>query len=405
MTRWNSYGSTHLVSINPMNRDEKLMSAAEMSAKGAKIVNVGASRDLCDCNRAWATQDDPVKRESWNWTVKTAAISDHFGKPSMSIAYGSIGCSHWNQFLHAVNTESPTSVESLKDRRGFIDKAKIFGNDKVFQEIASTGLQWSVIKKGFLDRFPLVPKLFSKALNTEHNIAVGETWDQQISSICSIAGSYEGDIAWSSLCKQITASQGAHIGDLGIHVQFVKKYGGGRTLSHIKSSLQYLNCRMPPHRKVSGQFIRNLTEVPLAADFQVPRLVQAAFRAHACCDEMHCDDHLARYITFPEVKSIGGKNREKALEAEQTLARLQQVLEASNRSAVIEYGDISVSILEAVIGKTDDSIKDPLDFRFPISDVRFPIIYTSSCACYSASIARLSIDHFRVPVSAISDTL
>ena len=73
----------HLVGINPMNRDEKLMSAAEMSAKGAKIVNVGASRDLCDFNRAWATQDDPVKRESWNWTAKTAAISDHFGKPAM----------------------------------------------------------------------------------------------------------------------------------------------------------------------------------------------------------------------------------------------------------------------------------------------------------------------------------
>ncbi len=120
----------HLVGINPMNRDEKLMSAAEMSAKGAKIVNVGASRDLCDFNRAWATQDDPVKRESWNWTVKTAAISDHFGKPSMSIAFGSIGCSHWNQFLHAVNCESPTSAKLLKDRRGFIDKTKIFGNDK-----------------------------------------------------------------------------------------------------------------------------------------------------------------------------------------------------------------------------------------------------------------------------------
>ena len=58
----------HLVGINPQNRDCKLMSATEMSAKGSKIVAMGASRDLCDAKRAWCSQDDPDERESFHWS-------------------------------------------------------------------------------------------------------------------------------------------------------------------------------------------------------------------------------------------------------------------------------------------------------------------------------------------------
>jgi hypothetical protein len=42
----------HLVGVNPDNRDQKLMSAGEMTSKGTKIVAVGASEDLCGPGRA-----------------------------------------------------------------------------------------------------------------------------------------------------------------------------------------------------------------------------------------------------------------------------------------------------------------------------------------------------------------
>ena len=47
----------HVVGIHDDNRDKKLMSAGEMSQKFGKIVNVGASRDLCGPLRAWCVQD------------------------------------------------------------------------------------------------------------------------------------------------------------------------------------------------------------------------------------------------------------------------------------------------------------------------------------------------------------
>ena len=54
----------HLVGAHPENRDRKLMSAAEMTAKGGKIALVGASRDLCAAARAWCVQDT-VDRECY----------------------------------------------------------------------------------------------------------------------------------------------------------------------------------------------------------------------------------------------------------------------------------------------------------------------------------------------------
>ena len=118
----------HLVGIFPDNRDRKLMHAVEMASKGCKIVQVGASRDLCGPLRAWCVQDAEA-RESSNWTVKTAASSDAFAVPSASVAYGSVGCSHFNQFLCAVNQARPTNMESLKDKVGNINKNKIFNED------------------------------------------------------------------------------------------------------------------------------------------------------------------------------------------------------------------------------------------------------------------------------------
>ena len=349
----------HVVGINAANRDEKLMSAAEMSVKGSKIISVGASKDLCDFNRAWCTQDDPDTRESYHWTVKTAASSEFFGTPSMSIGFGSIGCSHWNQFLHAVNCERPTPIDECRSQRGVLYKHKIFTEDKTFQELATGGLTWSVIKSGFVKQYPLVPKLFSKALNTEHNIAIGETWDQQISSIVSVASTFgdQADIPWDKIKKQVAASQGPYIRDLPNHMSFIKKYGGGRPLSHIRDSLSYLHCRMPANRKVSGQFVTNLTAIPLSADFQIPRMVHALFMAHACCAEMDCDDNNARYISVSDTKSLNGAKRAKTLEAESTLARLKQVMEVSNRSSVMEYGDAAVKIAKSVLGKTKETIQ------------------------------------------------
>ena len=357
----------HLVGIFPDNRDRKLMHAVEMASKGCKIVQVGASRDLCGPLRAWCVQDSEA-RESYNWTVKTAASSDAFAVPSASVAYGSVGCSHFNQFLCAVNQARPTNMEFLKDKVGNINKNKIFNEDHTFASLATSGLDWYVLKRGFVAKYEHVPRLFSKALNAEHNIAVGETWDQQFSSICASAQLMvdgDGDVPWPQVTKHIASSQGPHVADLPVHVQFIKKYGGGASLSYVLDTLAYFNLRMPAGRKVSGHWIKLLTSIPLTTDFAVPRLVHAIFKCHACCDDSDCEDSLARKVTVPEMKGVFGKGATKALQAEQVLGRMKKVFDETNRSTTLEYGDLSIKIAEAVLGKTDDTISDCLRTQSP----------------------------------------
>ena len=82
--------------------------------------------------------------------------------------------SHFNQFLHATNDTAFTSVGSLKDTNGRLNIEKLFKEDPVLAGLALHGLAWYVIPLEFIKRFPSAPKLISKALNTEHNIAEGE---------------------------------------------------------------------------------------------------------------------------------------------------------------------------------------------------------------------------------------
>ena len=91
------------------------------------------------------------------------------------IGFGSLGCSHVSQFLHAINETTFTSVDSLKDRDGRLNKEKLFREDPVLVNLALHGLTWHVIRLDFIKRFPAIPKLFSKDLNAEHNIAEGES--------------------------------------------------------------------------------------------------------------------------------------------------------------------------------------------------------------------------------------
>ena len=358
----------HIVGVHPENRDRKLMSAAEMTAKGGKIALVGASRDLCAPARAWCVQDS-TDRECYQWTVKIAASSEEFAEPSPSIGYGSVGCSHWNQFLTAVNQSRPTSCATLKDKAGCIDRVKLFQEDPTLTSLATDGLQWHVIKRDFVKKYPLIPRLFSRALNAEHNIAIGETWDQQLSSICSsaILLSDGSEVPWTQVKKQIAASQAPCLHDIPVHIQFIRKYGGGLSLSLMHDTLAFLNLKMPSGRKVSGRWIGTLTAVPLTTDSAVPRLVHAVFKCQACCHAMNCDDFLSRYVPETELKCLYGKNKDMALHAEQILGRLKKVMGESNRSSTLAFGELSIKIAEVVLGKEKNcSIAERPRQPFPV---------------------------------------
>ena len=178
-------------------------------------------------------------------------------------------------------------------------------------------------------------------------------------ALASVLVDGNGDIPWQKVSKQIAASAGAHVSDLPAHIAFVKKYGGAPSLSHINETLSFFNLRLPAGRKVSGNWIQALTSIPITADFSCPRVVQAIFNLHACCDADECDALVSRAVDIAALKRVGTVLKDEAREADRVLGRLKKVRNESERSFTLEYGEASVRIAEVLVGKNKEAtIKD-----------------------------------------------
>ena len=80
---------------------------------------------------------------------------------------------------------------------------------------------------------------------------------------------------------------------------------------------------------------------------------------------MHCDVFLSRWISESDLKLMYGKNKDMALQAEQILGRLKKVMDESNRSSTLAYGELSIKIAVVVLGKEKDrSITERPDSPF-----------------------------------------
>ena len=270
---------------------------------------------------------------------------------------GSLGCSHVNPFLHSINSEIVTDVESLwqiPNKHGTIDKTRMLANDPVPADLAQNGLTWSVIAYRFLKAHPKLPSVWQKAFNVEHHIAMGESRDQQISQLVSLAVSAQGDVKWNVIANQVRSAQGPNVGDLNYHISFVRKYGGGSSMVHMKQTLQVLNAKVPAGRHVAGNWIKTLAEVPLSSDLQLLRFLHATLRTHACCSEADCDEKTARFISGPDIKSLTGKHKSVALQAEGILKRLHEALECSNRTGTLEFVKIRSRSCEISVCQIQD---------------------------------------------------
>ena len=212
----------HVVGVHPANRGGKLMSAPAMMARGARIFGVGMSKALCGPSKCVCMEDPPTSTATFDRMVKTHASNTHmFAAPSRMIRYGSLGGSHLNQFLTCVNAMTHTNEPILqKKSEPVIDKDRLFHADPVLAEACTQGLRWSVIHHSMGTAFPYLADMVQKALNTEHHIGSGETWEQVLFS-CAVQAKLHTrtshgklNIDWQAVSKVITKSQPACIADL-----------------------------------------------------------------------------------------------------------------------------------------------------------------------------------------------
>ena len=234
----------HRVGVHPANRNGKAMSGRTMQAKGAKIVSVGVSPKLCLPDRCVCFEvTGPEVRDRMLHTVKH---SDMFGKVSDNVNFGSVGCSHLNQFLHAVRDGAVTAEANLKSPdSSVIDTDRLYKQDAHLKSLCQHGLTWSVVNCKVTDHYPELPHLFQMSLNVEHHISEGETWDQAIMGLSKLATQHAKTTAqgtvidWKKVEKLIRQSAPPFIRDVPGYITYLKKYGGGKDQVFAKELVEY----------------------------------------------------------------------------------------------------------------------------------------------------------------------
>ena len=184
-------GSSHVVP-HKMNRGGGMMEVRKVYAKGCNIMGVGFSMARCDPKRAVAFQSKPGDDSQHRRFVEFANQTPHLASfDSSQVEACSVGCGHLSQFLALVRSEVevPHEFHNNPDLFGSsggknIDRHLLCRSQgPEFGTALDQGLKWTFIPYRIEQQFPKLPHFFQKALNTEHHIGEGETWDEQLSGI------------------------------------------------------------------------------------------------------------------------------------------------------------------------------------------------------------------------------
>ena len=187
----------HCMAVVPhvLNRGGALMDYRKCYSKGGKILGVGFSPSRCDPSRAVCFQ---AKNGFANQKfIQRANLCPYFATfESHKVEGESVGCGHLNQFLCAVyqELEVPPGFENNTDLLGTSGKTKLNKHDICQRDAAVTGdhhlhnavdkgLKWTFIYEHIAVKYSELPNIFQKALNVEHHIGEGETWDEQLGAI------------------------------------------------------------------------------------------------------------------------------------------------------------------------------------------------------------------------------
>ena len=171
------------------NRGGAKMQIQDIYKKMDKILKVGFSLQKCDCSRAVAFQRCESNAAGIKKFLAYAKAPTFAKFEADRIEALSVGCGHLNQGLAAIGDEAmiPTELQSLSSmvaNKGKLDKYIIFKKDDgALESTVRDDLIWTIIHANIEAKYPKLPNILQKALNVEHHIGVGETWDEQIMNL------------------------------------------------------------------------------------------------------------------------------------------------------------------------------------------------------------------------------
>ena len=243
------------VGIHPCNRDGYGVSATEVHALGGEIVSMGWSWQAC--SHAVCLEDDQagtIAAFSKRIKNQSEGLADTTGG---EVSFGSLSCSHTNQFLCCVLAEVESEVENLCiDNR--MSQGKLTGQDKALGDALKKGLEWVVLKAEVATLYPNVPDLVQRARNGPGQAQRHENEIQVLLRIHRLArarsSKTDGDVCvdWPSVQKTLLQRKVSDPEDIPDLVRFVQRWGGGLEANFLQDLNDFHKVFVPSGRVVPG---------------------------------------------------------------------------------------------------------------------------------------------------------
>ena len=343
------------------NRSGSFMEINKVYTKGSKVIGVGFSLARCDHKRAVAFQVKLGDDRDVKSFVDYANGSPHLATfDSTSVEGCSVGCGHLTQLLAAVaqECEVPAEFRNSPDLFGThggtkLDAHRLRKSNAQLSSTLDLGLKWTFIPYKFEQRYPKLPHVIQKALNTEHHIGEGETWDEQLRSIATAiverckAGK---KLDYTQIAREVLSSKPPRASDVPAQVDFCKKWGGGASQHFVFDICTYLKLCERSARIVSAATFAALGRLKMPADSLCPHFVAAVVKCAATRGPAR--EGLSIHLTEADIKGIvkvlpavreANTFIEKAREIEKELGWSHRIVDAR--------GTMECDMVEYVMGK------------------------------------------------------
>lgn len=318
-----------LVGVSPKNRDGYGLSPIRVHSVGTKIAKLGFSWDAC--NHAVCIEDDR-KSEIANYSAEISRKNPGLGPLLKSnIKYGSLSCSHTNNFLVAANAgvASNNTLLAIDNR---LSASLIGGRDPQFKEALDKGLHWVVLKAEVAEFYPEFCHMLQHGKNAIGDVQQRESEVQLMMNIQQAAEDMSrksGNIDWKKLVSIIANRNDQSPADAKSYVEFVRRWGGGAGGKFVHDLHRFDQLCVEGNRIISTSTIETLAYLKVSVENTCPFFVLSIIKAQACCPDTFVRDKVCMFITKSDIASLAGVRQSAMVEAEKVLKICHQMADTA----------------------------------------------------------------------------
>ena len=178
--------------------------------------------------------------------------------------------------------------------------------DTQFATTLDIGLKWTFIPYKFEQKYPKLPHFIQKALNIDHHIGEGETWDEQFRGLATAIVEHfkqpkKTAIDDMKIARATLASKPTRAVDVPAQLDFCKKWGGGNN-QHFALDICDFAKMSSGTVIVAAATFEAVSRLKMPSDKMCPSFVAAVVKC--ACSRGQSRGGVSIHITEADVKGL-----------------------------------------------------------------------------------------------------